>query len=477
MKLIVKYISVWLTLWLLASCANDTKFTVEGVVSGADGQTLYLENVGIAEVQTLDSVKLNSAGKFEFKQERPAYPDFYRLKLKNQLINFAVDSTEHIQIWADAGTFATSYKIEGSENAKAMKEITLAQLDANQLIQKYRKEYEHKHMADTAYMNRVNEAAAAYKEVALTYIYGAPMSTVAYYALFQQVNGLLFFDLYDKNDSRAYGAVATSYDHFYPESPRSKQLHHLALQSIKVIRSQRPIDLDKLDAKEVRYMDVELPDVHGTPVKLSEVAQGHPQDMEKARQYLKESGFKLDKNGKLRDKDGNKVEFDLYTNAGNTERESIGVMIKQDLEDLGMSVNFKPVEFNTLVNKLTNTKDWDMVILGFTGSPLEPYGGKNVWYSNGTLHLFNMRGEGETAKLLPWENRLDEIFDAAALELDFEKRRALYEEYQQLIYDEKPLIYLYSPLRIYAVRKKFGNIHPTEIGGVMHNIEEIYIKN
>ena len=220
-----------------------------------------------------------------------------------------------------------------------------------------------------------------------------------------------------------------------------------------------------------------------TPEPLSsiylneKVAQGHPQDMEKARQYLKESGFKLDKNGKLRDKDGNKVEFDLYTNAGNTERESIGVMIKQDLEDLGMSVNFKPVEFNTLVNKLTNTKDWDMVILGFTGSPLEPYGGKNVWYSNGTLHLFNMRGEGETAKLLPWEKRLDEIFDAAALELDFDKRRALYEEYQQLIYNEKPLIYLYSPLRIYAVRKKFGNLHPTEIGGVMHNIEEIYIKN
>lgn len=220
-----------------------------------------------------------------------------------------------------------------------------------------------------------------------------------------------------------------------------------------------------------------------TPEPLSsiylneKVAQGHPQDMGKARQYLKESGFKLDKSGKLKDKEGNKVEFDLYTNAGNTERESIGVMIKQDLEDLGMSVNFKPVEFNTLVNKLTNTKDWDMVILGFTGSPLEPYGGKNVWYSNGTLHLFNMRGEGETAKLLPWEKRLDEIFDAAALELDFDKRRALYEEYQQLIYNEKPLIYLYSPLRIYAVRKKFGNLHPTEIGGVMHNIEEIYIKN
>ena len=102
------------------------------------------------------------------------------------------------------------------------------------------------------------------------------MSTAAYFALFQQIDGLLFFDLYDKVDSRAYGAVATSFDTFYPESPRAKHLHNLALQSIKVIRSQRPIDLDKLDAKEVSYMDVELPDVHGTPVKLSEVAQGHP---------------------------------------------------------------------------------------------------------------------------------------------------------------------------------------------------------
>lgn len=219
-----------------------------------------------------------------------------------------------------------------------------------------------------------------------------------------------------------------------------------------------------------------------TPEPLSSIylnksiADGHPRDMKAARERLCKSGFTLDKNGKLCDKEGNKVEFDLYTNAGNTERESIGVMVKQDLEDLGMSVNFKPIEFNTLVNKLTNTKDWDMVILGFTGSPLEPYGGKNVWFSNGTLHLFNMRKEGENAPLLSWEKRLDEIFDEAAIELDFEKRKALYEEYQKLIYDEKPLIYLYSPLRISAVRKKFGNLHPTEIGGVMHNLEEIYLK-
>ncbi len=219
-----------------------------------------------------------------------------------------------------------------------------------------------------------------------------------------------------------------------------------------------------------------------TPEPLSsiylnkQVAKGHPRDTQKARELLKKSNFYW-KKGKLYDNNGNKVEFDLYTNAGNTERESIGVMVKQDLEELGMTVNFKPVEFNTLVNKLVNTNDFDTVIMGFTGSPLEPYGGKNVWYSNGTLHVFNMRKATEdNKKMFVWEKKLNELFDKAALELNFDKRKALYEQYQQLIYDEKPIIYLYSPIIITAVRKKFGNIYPTPLGGVIHNLEEIYIK-
>ena len=75
-----------------------------------------------------------------------------------------------------------------------------------------------------------------------------------------------------------------------------------------------------------------------------------------------------------------------------------------------------------------------------------------------------------------WEKQLNEIFDEASLELDFNKRKALYEKYQQLVYDIKPIIYLYSPIRISAIRNKFGNVHPTELGGVIHNIEEIYLK-
>lgn len=261
-------------LLLFTACKKNSDFTVEGVVSGADGQMMYLENVGVSTVELMDSVKLTAAGKFSFTKPRPAFPDFYRLRLNNQLINFSVDSTETISFVADAGTFATSYSVEGSENCKAIKNITLAQLDANQAIHRLRKESESGLLADSVYSRQVLEAAEAYKDVARKYIYSAPMSAAAYFALFQQIDGLLFFDLYDKNDSKAYGAVATSFDHYYPESPRAKHLYNLALQSIKVIRSQRPMDLDKVEKKEVSFLDIELPDVHGENTKLSSVATG-----------------------------------------------------------------------------------------------------------------------------------------------------------------------------------------------------------
>ena len=263
-----------LCMFFLSACNNSSDFTVKGVVAGADGQLMYLENVGISNVVTLDSIKLGPGGKFKFTEKRPEYPDFYRLRLNNQLINFAVDSTETISFVADAGTFATSYSVEGSENSKAIKAITLAQLDANQAISRLRKEYEDKMISDTTYRMKVLAAADAYKEVARKYIYSAPMSTAAYFALFQQIDGLLFFDLYDRKDVKAYGAVATSYNHTYPESPRSKHLYNLTLQSMKVLRAQRPVDYSNVETKEISFLDIELPDVRGEVVKLSTVAPG-----------------------------------------------------------------------------------------------------------------------------------------------------------------------------------------------------------
>lgn len=210
-------------------------------------------------------------------------------------------------------------------------------------------------------------------------------------------------------------------------------------------------------------------------IYLNKNLKPYDRNIEKSKDLLKKSGYWWDKKGHLMDKFGNHVEFNLFTNAGNTEREAIGVMVKQDLEDLGMKINFKPIEFNSLVNKLVNTSDWDIVIMGLTGSPIEPNGGKNVWMSNGTLHMFNQRPAGYTKDdRYSWEKELDYLYTQGALATTFEARKKFYDEYQKIVYEEKPFVYIYSPLRITAIRTKFKNVFPTSLGGVTYNIEEIY---
>lgn len=261
-------------LLLCSACKKGDSFITTGVVSGADGQMLYLENVGVSVVEVLDSTRLSSAGKFKFTKQRPASPEFYRLRLNNQLINFAVDSTETVSFTADAGTFATTYTVEGSDNNISIKEITLAQLDANQTINELRRMHEGGQLSDTLYASEVKKVADSYKEKALKYIYAAPMSTTAYFALFQQIDGLLFFDLYNQQDLRAFGAVATSLDANYPESLRAQHLKNLTLQAMKVMRAQREVNLDDVNVQEVSYLEISLPDVTGKLVKLSDVAEG-----------------------------------------------------------------------------------------------------------------------------------------------------------------------------------------------------------
>jgi peptide/nickel transport system substrate-binding protein len=116
--------------------------------------------------------------------------------------------------------------------------------------------------------------------------------------------------------------------------------------------------------------------------------KGYDYNPEKAKELLLKEGFYYDDKGQLFDADGNEVSFNFITNAGNRIREALGSQIKQDLGKIGMKINFNPVAFNLLVDKLDNSLDWDCHLIGLTGGN-EPHGGANVWFTEGELHLFN----------------------------------------------------------------------------------------
>ncbi len=195
-------------------------------------------------------------------------------------------------------------------------------------------------------------------------------------------------------------------------------------------------------------------------------------NLEKARELLAQIGcIDRNKDGVLEDSDKNKVEFNLETNTGNDIRIKICDMIKEDLGKIGIKVNFRQVEFNQLVSKLNAIFDWEAVLLGLTGGT-EPHFGSNVWRSDGNLHLWNPNQKEPATK---WEVRIDELFSLGLQELDRDKRKVYYDEFQDIVADKLPVIYTVLGERMFAVRNKFGNFNPT-IYGTWHNIEEIFIK-
>ncbi len=193
-------------------------------------------------------------------------------------------------------------------------------------------------------------------------------------------------------------------------------------------------------------------------------------NLQKAKELLKEAGFRIH-NGFLFDAAGNRVEFSLLTNNDNLERVNIGNIISDDLAKLGIKLHFTPLDFNTLVTKLDSSFDWDVALIGLTGG-IEPHNGRNVWASSGQLHIWNPRKKSPATN---WERKVDQIFADGVKELNRDKRKILYDRWQEIINRELPLIYTVNSASLYAVRNKFGNLHPTGYGGIFHNIEEIYI--
>ena len=195
-------------------------------------------------------------------------------------------------------------------------------------------------------------------------------------------------------------------------------------------------------------------------------------DLKLARKMLESIGFKdRDGDGVLEDQDGHKLEIVLLTNAGNKERETIGNIIKEDLEKIGVKVIFRPIDFNTLVSKISSPPyDWEAVIIGLTGS-LDPYFGRNVWHSSGTLHMWNPRQETPQT---PWERQVDELFDEGARELNPGKRVEIYKKAFLIITQEQPMIFIATPKSMLAVYPKFGNFFPTVWG--WYKSEMLFVK-
>jgi len=193
-----------------------------------------------------------------------------------------------------------------------------------------------------------------------------------------------------------------------------------------------------------------------------------------ALKSLQAEGFHLD-NGQLKDRDGNAVVFSIITNAGNKYRERMATMIQEDLEKIGVRVNVVTLDFPSLIARMTQTFDYEAILLGLTNVGLDPSEQMNVWLSSSENHQWNPQEKTpETA----WEAEIDRLMQAQASSADAKKRKESFDRVQEIVVEQSPFIYLVNRNALSAVATSVQGASPVVLVPQTYwNVERLSLKD
>ena len=204
-----------------------------------------------------------------------------------------------------------------------------------------------------------------------------------------------------------------------------------------------------------------------------------PRSLERARALLKEAGFSWGNgpNGEsaLLDSEGKPVEFSILTSSTNADRAKMATLIQDDLKQLGMRVQVVPLEFRSLLDRVTQTKEYDACVMGIASFDADPNTDINVWLSTGGTHLWNPSQEHPATA---WEAEIDRLISEQMIARTFAQRKKLYDRAQEILSENQPMIFLASPDILAGAKNSLGNFQPAVLEPyVLWNVEQLYLKN
>jgi peptide/nickel transport system substrate-binding protein len=171
---------------------------------------------------------------------------------------------------------------------------------------------------------------------------------------------------------------------------------------------------------------------------------------------MQSEGFRLE-NGVLKDHDGNVVVFSIITNSGNKYRERMAALIQDDLQKIGIRVNVVTLDFPSLIERMTQTFDYEAILLGFVNADLDPNTQMNVWLSSAENHQWNPQQKSPET---PWEAEIDKLMRAQASSADPKKRKQGFDRVQEIVVEQQPFIYLINKNALSAVSTSVHGASP-----------------
>ena len=238
------------TCLLLAGCQQKGRFTVTGHITDAADTVMYLEHITLGDgIQAIDSVKLTEEGFYKMSGDTIGNPEFYRLRIGNQCINLAFDSTETVTVDASLKNMSFGYKVEGSGVCDTIRLLCLKLADLEKQI---RRVSDDRNYTMQERSDMIEQLIKDYKtDVEMEIIQNRYGATYSYFACFQVLGGRLLFDpMNDKNDLAWVRAIANSWDQKYPGCPRTQNLFNIVAEGRKNQAPVSPEVIKRLLAKD-----------------------------------------------------------------------------------------------------------------------------------------------------------------------------------------------------------------------------------
>jgi len=195
---------------------------------------------------------------------------------------------------------------------------------------------------------------------------------------------------------------------------------------------------------------------------------------EQAKKLLQSAGYSSNPEGGLLDPQKRPVSFTILVSATSSQRSRMAALAQDDLKRLGMDVQVVPMEFRALVDRVLNSKEYEVVLMNLQNSDVDPTPEMNLWLSSGETHLWDL---GEKKPATPWEAELDRLMEAQIATADQAARKKLYDRVQEIVSQNLPLVYLLSPNILVGAQGTVGNFRPAILEPyALWNAEQLFLR-
>lgn len=189
-----------------------------------------------------------------------------------------------------------------------------------------------------------------------------------------------------------------------------------------------------------------------------------PYDPEKAKALLAAAGWQPNAQGIL-EKDGQPFEFTILTNQGNAIRELTAVIIQRRLQEIGIQVKIRTVEWAAFIKEFIEKRRFEAVLLGWTtGQDPDLF---DIWHSSkvrpGELNFIHYQNPA-----------VDELLEKGRHTFDRALRQQYYFRLQEILAWDQPYTFLYVPDALPAIHRRFRGIKPAP-AGIDYNFIKWYV--